>query len=956
MPSKPINEALGLYRTPNPLGAAQDGGYQELTNCVIPTKSVVEPRRGQSQVDAWVGSINDTRRINALFASSVGMLAQYGSGTTSGVASLDASFATAILSDVDPPSVINKARFADCAKRCYVTTDGGVKRIDSTLTGRAAGGFRPILGNGNLSNPVYSASGQLPLNSAVNYRALLVLLSPDGAEIVGPPSDAATLRIPPVRTAVSGEVDRVSNVVTVVTTEPHGFKPAQQVYATFNAADTGAGEFDDGLKEIASVPSGTSFTYAETDTDYESTAEASFTLGPAVGAVMVVLPKNSVGVVTCPAGTLVRLYRSESTSSWQAVPSDDVYQVYEAKLTATDISNGYKLVADNTPEVLLGAPAYFSPSVEGMAGINDPPPLARDVTAFGDVVMLGHLTYPHRFEFRLLATSAAAGTGLQVGDTLTFARGVDTFTLDAVLVIPSDGEFTVFSGDTVARDIEATAQSLVQAINLATANTIVRASYVSDADDAPGIIFLEARDFSATAITVVSSRGTVWAPYLLNTGTAAASTQEIAPADVAFSKSGQPDAFPPLQRFTCGAQSRDLQRIIALREKVIVLKEDSAYLVSGSWPNFRPDPLDDSCNFSLPNTAVAMDNQVFALSSIGVVAVSESGVAQMGSPITNDFRAVIEQGEKVKALVAAGNLGIHCLAAWACADELEHRYILASPAAVGVPSATPTTEQKVDNIWVYNATGRAWSGPWPTKHRDAAMWKGASSSGRLVFARDDRPGVLREVGVDAEEVLQFSDYLGETLWLGPIDDGANIHLFTSGSGMPTNGTLEEGDALYVTSTGFFATVTQIVSNTTVYVDTRAGFGSGEYEVRVLKGYRVRPQWVVQTGDVAAEKRLSAVNLSLDKARFYAAKVSTATELSAEADAKTLSRRGFGSGVFGETPFGDGPGLLKERCAAAGPTQIGMFHSVALTVREAGAFFRLMGISLDFEVGSPKAVR
>src|SRR5690348_11128595 len=99
-----VTSALGLYRSPNPLGGAQNGGYRELRNCVIPDKDVIEPRRGQFQVSSWIGSINDTRRINALFASSLGVFAQYGADTASGIVLLgDLGFGSALLTDVDSP-------------------------------------------------------------------------------------------------------------------------------------------------------------------------------------------------------------------------------------------------------------------------------------------------------------------------------------------------------------------------------------------------------------------------------------------------------------------------------------------------------------------------------------------------------------------------------------------------------------------------------------------------------------------------------------------------------------------------------------------------------------------------------------------------------------------------------------------------------------------------------------
>lgn len=945
MPSKPVTSALGLYRTPNPLGGAQDGGYQSLQNCVIRSKDTIEPRLGQFEVASWIGSNStDTRRINALFSSSLGTFAQYGSGSASGIGLLE-SLGTAILSNVDPPSVWLRTKHADCMKRAYFTSSTGLKRIDSSSAGAAAGGPRAVSCVGHNAQFTYDASGFLAAGYACMYRAELVNFAPDGAEIVGPPTARFYMRASSDKTSAIGGAVRATNLLTVTTSAAHGFKVGQTVNAAFHVDDDDAGEFDNGLHIIQRVPTATTFVVSQIDADYTSTQASTWSAGPAkLSSLKIYLPSSGASTAT-----VIRLYRSEQVTG---APSDDVYKVYEAKLTATDISNGYVTLSDNTPEVLLGEPAYFSPSVEGEGQGNETPPLMHDVCALGDQLFGVNLLDPHRLELRLIATGGSVG--IIDTTTITFARGSDNFTCTAESdALSSADEFALYSGGTVASDIEYTALSLCDSINSHTSNTWLRATYISQQDDAPGSILLEANDFSTTAFTVTSDKGQAWAPYILNTGTATSSRQVPDYAGICWTKPGQPDAWPAGNRARVGSPSEYALRCLATREKVIVLKEKSAHLVS---PGPRIDPLDDTCEFPLPDTAAVMDNQVYCLSSIGVVAVSEGGVVNMGSPIEGDMRAVIEQALRVKSLIAASYTNIHCLASWGASDEIEHRYLLGIPALVGAGSATPTTAQKIDNIWVFNGTARAWSGPWPCKHRHAAPWAGASSSSRLVFARDDKPGYLKEQGLDAPASPRYSDYFGQAVYVSAKSSTA-LTLLSASGGAPV-GDLEVGDGLYDTTTGWCSIISSITSRTagTLVVHSSAGISESS-TYRVLRRISARAEPVKQSEDSFPQgKHVTGFNLALSDARFQVAKVYMGNERSGDREAKQLSRPGFGAGTFGETPFGDPPGLLKERGQAPKGAARGDFHTLAFVVEEAGAFFRLHSFALDFEVGSQKNAR
>jgi hypothetical protein len=82
----------------------------------------------------------------------------------------------------------------------------------------------------------------------------------------------------------------------------------------------------------------------------------------------------------------------------------------------------------------------------------------------------------------------------------------------------------------------------------------------------------------------------------------------------------------------------------------------------------------------------------------------------------------------------------------------------------------------------------------------------------------------------------------------------------------------------------------------------------------------------------------------------------------------MSSRGFGFDMargadgeetdkgFGNEPFGHSAPLRRERVQIPRDAQRAGFHSIAFRVKEAGAYWRLYGLSLSFEAQTEKGVR
>lgn len=101
-----------------------------------------------------------------------------------------------------------------------------------------------------------------------------------------------------------------------------------------------------------------------------------------------------------------------------------------------------------------------------------------------------------------------------------------------------------------------------------------------------------------------------------------------------YSKLDQPEAVPLTNFIDIGPRDKAIDRIIALRDNLMVLKEDAVYIVTGtSAPDFSSRLLDSSTRIIAPDSAVVLNNKIYALSTQGVVSITESGISIISRPI-----------------------------------------------------------------------------------------------------------------------------------------------------------------------------------------------------------------------------------------------------------------------------------------------------------------------------------
>lgn len=194
--------------------------------------------------------------------------------------------------------------------------------------------------------------------------------------------------------------------------------------------------------------------------------------------------------------------------------------------------------------------------------------------------------------------------------------------------------------------------------------------------------------------TFTLSGVTVTADQLAITGVVfkadVASDNSVNPNRVYFSKLYQPEAVPLVNYVDIGPKDKAIQRILALKDSLIVLKEDGVYVISGSAaPNFFVRLVDSSSLILAPDTAVTLNNLIYVLSTQGVVTVSDTGVGVISRNIENKIQEVTNAKFDYK------------LTSWGVASESDRAYFIWLP--------TKTADSKATQAFRYNTFTRTWT-------------------------------------------------------------------------------------------------------------------------------------------------------------------------------------------------------------------------------------------------------
>jgi hypothetical protein len=181
----------------------------------------------------------------------------------------------------------------------------------------------------------------------------------------------------------------------------------------------------------------------------------------------------------------------------------------------------------------------------------------------------------------------------------------------------------------------------------------------------------------------------------------------VSPNRIYFSKTNQPEAVPLVNYVDVGPKDEPIQRIVALRDNLFVFKTDGVYILSGSSAsNFSIRLLDNSTSLTAPDSAAVLNNQIYCLSTQGVVSVSDTGV----SIISRDIENLI--------LNVANNKFSYQTTSFGVTYESDRAYIIWLPSL--------RTDTVATQCYRYNTFERTWT-----------KWTVTSTCG-IVSSNDDR--------------------------------------------------------------------------------------------------------------------------------------------------------------------------------------------------------------------------
>ena len=393
-------------------------------------------------------------------------------------------------------------------------------------------------------------------------------------------------------------------------------------------------------------------------------------------------------------GYFYQIYRTPQTA-YSATPSLNVPPGAEPQLagqfnlTAPQLAALSVTVTDVTTDALLGTALYTNPSQQGALQSNDVPPLAADFCLFSQMMFYANCTTLQSVEFSLI--SVGSPNGIQNGDTIT-VNGV-TFT-GAGSQNNSIQQFQVVSGGTVASNIDLTARNLIQCINANANSTSVYAIYLSGYNDLPGLIELQAVSLSQAIFYTTSSRGGAFSPILPPSGTSFPSSNDSVPNGIYVSKAGQPEAVPAVNLIFVGGGDQPILRVLPLRDRVIVLKTDGVFVITGTTPQTLSITLLDSTIICIAaESARLLNNSVYCMTQQGVVSITESGVTIQSRAIEGDLLSLTSS--------AFVNFASIC---YGISYESERIYIICMP--------TSSIDTVATQAWAYNWITNAWT-RWP---------------------------------------------------------------------------------------------------------------------------------------------------------------------------------------------------------------------------------------------------
>lgn len=785
-------KVAGLYTNPSQFSEVPDGASNVADNVVLDRESIMQTRRGFIRYGNSLG-LNTVVKEIMQYAND---LIIHDNNGTLYYDSDQAGTWVAYPGTYSSPSTTpgSRIRSAESNKNFYFLTSNGCYKLDTlTNTPQPAGAPKGLGGVGETTG----ATGFMSPQTNVAYRIVWGYIDANFNEILGAPSERIIVSNNTTAPILNVEIlDEGFGYTT------GSYNNVALVGGTGTGATADISVTDGVVFAVSIVNEGTGYLIGDNLT-------ASIAGGSGFSCQVAALDGGTANVqltFQIPHGLITtswfyQVYRSLESVNLSTPPDDELQQCYENNPTAAQLTGELITITDSTPDELLQASLYTDQSQDpnGINIANWQPPFAQDITVYKGYTFYANTRTLQGLNVTLV--SSEPPLGLQIGDTVTFtdnSTGTSFELTGGTTENQTTGVFEIYNTNDPAIDIQNTAQSLIKIANLYTANTFLNAYYMSDFNDLPGQMLFQKLDLTPETFYINSSRSTAWATPIPSTGSnnQTTSTNDNLPNRLFFSQFNQPEAVPLINFLDVGSANQPIQRIIALRDGLIILKKDGVFRLYGLTAPFTLAPLDNTVTILANNTAVLLNNQVFFLSDQGVVAASDNGVQILSRPIETTLLQ----------LTSPDLFPNFSDIAFAVTYQSDRKYILGMQ--------TTGTDTDATQQYVYNYITNAWT-----------RWTREMTCG-LINIRDDKfyfggpadPTLGGFVYVERKTYTN-SDYADEQFTANITGSTFNVVNVDSTANINVNDTIEQ-------TSNQIANVTQIVNPTTIIVDNVIGWTEG----------------------------------------------------------------------------------------------------------------------------------
>lgn len=883
----------GLYTNSNDLSEAPDGALATANNVWINKDSIAESRRGFVFLPFALPYAGDVADKLGQFQNQ--LLVHYNDATSGsnndkiGYYSNSVGVVTYSGSYKHPDPLMARIKFAESNQNIYWTSSTGVWKNDLIAnTPVPAGMYQALDVNATASA---SASGFMNNNAEVAYRIVWGITDGNNNLNLGAPSQRAVL------SNTSGGVQNASLQITIpagITTN-HFYQvyrsdqslgiTAQATFTiqdiTYTASATNYAGAAGNVITVAYTTGGTAG--SEVVTVAGTALSVKIQSGVSTASQVLAAVNNSAPALALVSASITGIYTSVQTAPASgtlangtvtlSAPDDNMQLVYEANPTSGQISAKSITVTDSTPDSLKGAALYTNATQQGILQANNQPPFAKDMALFATCMFFANTQTQQQAFLTILAVGGTSG--VQSGDTLTIAG--TAYTAGSSESVPAL-TFQVFTSGSPAQNINNTALSLIRVINQNSTNAAVYAYYLSSTSSLPGQLMIQARTLGTSAFSITASaHGSAYNPALPASGASVASTNTTNLNGLMYSKPGQAEAVPSLNILYVGSASKKILRIIAVRNSLFILKEDGVFRCTGTPGNFSIDTIDSTVVLLAPESAVALSNQCFCLTTQGVVAISDNGGPIMSRPIENQLIQL--QGAGLSALQAYS---------FGCSYESERQYHLWT--------ITSSTDTFATQCFVFNYVTKAWTRS--TRQQTHAMVLTADN--KMYLANPSSASISQE-----RKSFTYVDYTDEALPVTITAIGAGALTLVD----VTN--VSVGDMIYQSASTYgLVTAVRLAGETVTLATTLSTWATGA--ASVLKSIPCLIEWLPNAaGNPGYLRHWREATVIFKQNIFNTASLNFYSEISSGIDMVPITGSptgGWGQFVWGSAPWG---GVLRS---------------------------------------------